>query len=313
MAALGSAIALHSAIGDDNSQWVHILPVGRVTGRDGRGPYELVDARSVMQSTREYHGRKLMLVDFEHQSMLTTRNGQPAPAAGWISALKAEPDGVWGLVTWTAHAAEQIRAKAYRYLSPVFSHDPKGVITRLRSVALTNTPNLELTALARSEETSMDETALNELRSLLGLAADADFASIRDAINGLKTSANSANPDPSRFVPIGDFERVVADANKLRQGVSHNEAVAHVERSIASGKVAPFLKDWAVSLCSVNKPAFDAFLDRTGPAFATMFTAQTARAHGPGDRQPALTDEEKTIAAALGLTEAQYVNGRAAD
>jgi phage I-like protein len=312
MAALGSSIAIQSAIGNDNTQWVHVLPAGRVFGSDGRGPYELADAEAVMQRSRQYHGKKQMVVDYEHQSINTAKNGKPAPAAGWISGLKAEKDGLWALVTWTAQAADLIRSKSYRYLSPVFNYQPDGKITMLKSVGLTNSPNLDLTALARSEDFSMNETELTELRALLGLSPGADFAPIRDAINALKTSVNASNPDPSQFVPIGDFERVVADANKLRQGVTVQAAETHVGDCIRSGKLAPFMRDWAIALCTTNKPAFDGFIERTGPAFVAM-TTQAQIAGQPGGRQSALTESEQAVCSTMGLTEEEFIKGRAAE
>jgi hypothetical protein len=36
-----------------------------------------------------------------------------------------------------------------------------------------------------------------------------------------------------------------------------------VADQIARGNLLPYLKDWGVSLCSVNKPAFDAFVGKT--------------------------------------------------
>jgi phage I-like protein len=312
-AAAGQSISLNSTVADDGRQWVHVLPAGTVSGRDGRGPYTLDNPQAMMSETRQYHGKKQMVVDFEHQSIHAKENGRPAPAAGWISGLQVKPDGIWALVNWTAETAEMIRAKAYRYVSPVFNHDSDGRITRLLNVALTNNPNLELTALARSEDLSMNDTELSAIRKALGLADTADFAAILGAITALQTSANNANPDPAKFVPIGDFERVVADANKLRQGITAQAADTHVSNCIKAGKLMPFMKDWGVSLCTVNLPAFDAFIERTGPAFTAMMSEQLpGGASPPGkDKASSLSDAEKLVCTNMGLTEDEFVNGRA--
>jgi phage I-like protein len=311
-AVCGASIVLPNAIGADNSQWVHVLPAGTVTGSDGRGPYTLSDPAAVMSETRRYHGKKQMVVDFEHQSINARQNGKPAPAAGWISGMQAKPDGIWALVNWTAQAAEMIRNKAYRYVSPVFNHDSQGRIGRLLNVALTNTPNLDMTALARSEDFSMNDEQLAALRQALGLSETADFAAVLAAITALQTSANSANPDPAKFVPIGDFERVVADANKLRQGISAQAAETHVGDCIKAGKLMPFMKDWALSLCSVNLPAFDAFIERTGPAFTAMMSTQLP--HGAiapgGGKASTLSEAERLVCANMGMTEEQFAAGR---
>lgn len=308
---LGTALALNSAVENDNSQWVHILPAGTVIGRDGRGPYRLSDPAALLAETRRYHGKKQMVVDFDHQTMFAQGNGKPAPASGWIDGLQARPNGIWAHVNWTVQAAQMIRNKAYRYVSPVFHHDREGNISRLVNVGLTNTPNLELTALARSEASLMNEHELAELRALLGLSAEADFAAARDAIETLKASSHSANPDPAKFVPIGDFERVVTDANKLRQGVTLQRAESHVSDCVRAGKLMPAMKDWAISLCTVNLPAFDAFIERTGPAFTQMMSSQLPHgANAPGGSATSLSDDEKAICKTMGLTEEEFIKGR---
>ena len=295
-----------SEIGEDNTQWVHILPAGRVVGRDGRGPWTLAKPEEVLAGTRQYHGRNRMVVDYEHQSVLAVKNGRPNPAAGWIVGLEARKNGIWAKTEWTAQAAQMIRDKLYRYVSPVFSHDGRGTIKRILNVALTNTPNLEMTALASWEMTM--ETEFQQLRDLLGLGADADFEAIRAAIVSLRTSANSAGAvDPAKYVPIGDFTRAVAEANELRQGVSKQAAETHVDAQIRAGKLVPHLRDWAVSLCSVSVTQFDQFIEKTGPAFSKLVTESHAR--GPGPKKGSagrLSEDQMAVCSAMGLTADEY-------
>jgi phage I-like protein len=40
-ATASAAIKLPSAVVAGNSQWIHVLPAGTVSGKDGRGPYTL--------------------------------------------------------------------------------------------------------------------------------------------------------------------------------------------------------------------------------------------------------------------------------
>ena len=76
-----------------------------------------------------------------------------APAAGWITALEAvEGEGIYATVEWTAKAAEFIKAKEYRYMSPViFISDDDRRAVKLASVALTNTPAMEALSLPVEE------------------------------------------------------------------------------------------------------------------------------------------------------------------
>ena len=86
-------------------QWVHLLPVGHVQGRDGRGPYIIDDPDAVILRTQERAGNTQLPIDYEHQTIVTAKNGQPAPAAGWIKGLQARADGIWGLAAWTDRAS----------------------------------------------------------------------------------------------------------------------------------------------------------------------------------------------------------------
>lgn len=285
-------------------QWVHLIPAGRVFGRDGRGPYVLTDPNAVITATRQYAGRKLVAIDYDHQIDHAAKNGQPAPAAGWIKGLQARQDGIWGLVEWTERATAALTSREYRYLSPVFTHTPDGKIISLLRASLTNNPNLELTALASAGGTMTDMT---ELCQLLGLPQDADISAITVAVRDLITAKHAANPDPARYVPIGDFERVTAELNKTNKGVSLQAAEIAVNSEIERGRLPPFLKDWGVSLCSVNKPAFDAFTAKTGGAVSRLFTAE-APGHPPSSRSATrLTDEQQAVCAALGHNEDDFL------
>jgi phage I-like protein len=150
-------VSLHSSeLGNDNKQWVHICPSGTIATRDGRGPYRFADSEAVIRASRAKSGRAKMLVDYEHQSFLGKHSGSPAIAAGWIVGMQARQDGIWALVEWTEKAAAHIKAREYRYLSPVLLHAPDGAVTRIDNVALTNSPNLnEMTALSRQERPAM--------------------------------------------------------------------------------------------------------------------------------------------------------------
>lgn len=293
-------VSLHDAA-PAREQWIHLLPAGTFMGRDGRGPYRVDDPVAVMTATREYHGKAQMPADYEHQIDHAPKNGKPAPAAGWIKGLEARADGIWGLVEWTSAAHRAIQAREYRYISPVFYHGRDGRVTRLARVALTNTPNLELKAL-NSAGDPMD--IIEELRQLLALPEDAEqsaiLAKIRSLIDG--PASGHAAIDPAKFVPIGDFERVVSELNQVKRGVTESEAKHAVEMMINGRKLPPFLRDWGISLCTVNKPAFDAFVDRVSPNIARLFEPSVASASPPDGGGSGLSDEEQAVCSAMNLT-----------
>lgn len=152
---------------------IRLLPAGRIATRllDGRGPFENPDADAVVAASRE--GSTDLVVDFEHQTQLAPRNGQPAPAAGWIKRLFARDGEVWAEVDWTERGAAALRSREYRYLSPVIEVDKAtGRVRRIITAALTNNPALDMPALLRAEpkEGLMD---LTKLKTALGLPATA--------------------------------------------------------------------------------------------------------------------------------------------
>ena len=313
--AILNSIDLPDALGLDNVQWVHVIPAGQSYSRDGRGPWQLANPHAVLAATKAYHRNTKMVVDYDHQTMFAAvpKVGGNAPAAGWVIATENRADGIWAKVEWTAAAAQKIRDKAYRYLSPVFRHLASGEIVSILNVALTNTPALELTALAAAE-TSMDlETQMAEIRRLLGLATDAAFTTVSAAISALltaQTAAASATPDPARFVPISDFTRVVQEANSLRQGVSLQSAETYVDQTIREGKLMPYMKDWAIGLCSANKPEFDRFIHTTGPALSALLGTILPNGHRSPGTKYALDESEMAICTNLGLTTEQFIAAR---
>ncbi|SMF42015.1 Mu-like prophage I protein [Tistlia consotensis] len=315
-----SVIALHATpTAKPYEQWVHLIPAGTFSGRDGRGPYRLTDAAAVIEAARRYAGTAQIPIDYDHALDKAAPEGRPAPAAGWIKGLQARADGIWGLVAWTERAAASIWAREYRYLSPVFRHRKDGTITNLLRAGLTNVPNLELTALASQQQRNGDpstmdmEEFMRQLRAALGLPDDADASAILAELKNAVTAAQSAAPDPAHYVPIGEFERLAAELNRVNQGVSVQAAEIAVDREITAGRLAPFLREWGVNLCSVNKPAFDGFMAKTGPAIRQLFEPGPATALPPKGWSPggsALDDTERAVCAALGHTPEEFTRNR---
>ncbi|MBI1493222.1 phage protease [Halocynthiibacter styelae] len=101
-----------------------------------------------------------------------------------------------GQVKWNTRGEELLRARSYRYLSPVFSAAKRtGAVSRMVSAGLTNNPNLDLIALnrdgAEQENDLMDKTVLEAL----GVNSDGTPAQAVAAITALKEAETTAlNP-----------------------------------------------------------------------------------------------------------------------
>jgi phage I-like protein len=180
---------------------VRLIPAGEFDAPrgafSGSGPWRLPEAAARRVMMRAAARSTHIPIDYEHQTLMVERNGQPAPAAGWVDPATltwradGEEPGLYGHVRWTERAAAAIAGDEYRYLSPVFPYDPEtGEVLDLLHLALTNTPAIdsgEITARAAARmsiiESQEDDTVKREqLIELLGLAADATDEQITAAL-----------------------------------------------------------------------------------------------------------------------------------
>lgn len=106
-------------------------------------------------------------IDFDHLSM-EPKQPLDGKAAGWLKRveLRAEGEDLWGEVSWTDEAAELIKNRAYRFVSPSFvkdhTHkDGRKIGTTLLAAAITNHPFLEgMKALTLYNFSAMGDLAL---------------------------------------------------------------------------------------------------------------------------------------------------------
>lgn len=134
--------------------WFHIAPLGEFPGHTGGEKPErvlqVIDAAAVAglknrfdEAAKAAHFPGL-LVDFDHFS---TDTGKPSEAAGWITALENRADGLWAQIRFSDVGEAAVRGGRYRLVSPVWDYERIGNgrvrPTILRSVALTNDPNLK--------------------------------------------------------------------------------------------------------------------------------------------------------------------------
>lgn len=294
--------ALHSELaGGPVPTALRLLPSGTFGASDGRpqGPWQLTDAdgqRLVAEMAARQSDR---YIDYEHATLLAKQTGQPAPAAGWFSALEWRPgDGLWAVgIEWTAAAAERIAAREYRYISPLFSYDAaSGRVLQLLGASLTNDPGLDgltdLAALAAQSllsnptENRMSET-LKKFLMALGLAETADEAAALAAVQALQTNVSALTAqvgsatDPAKYVPIATLSALQAEHGQLQGQLSALTAkvqAAEVEKVIeagkAAGKILPALEGWARDYAAQNLAGFSTYLAQT-PVVVTPGSTQT--------------------------------------
>ncbi len=329
------ATPARSGTGAAAPDWIELLPAGRFSGRDGRGPFQVQDPAAVIAATRALAMAAGLPIDYDHATDFGAPEGRPAPAAGWIVAFAVRAGAVWGRVEWTARAEKAISAREYRYVSPVFQFDPaSGRVTRLLRAGLTNNPNLYLTAIAAAAiraanpEESMMEEFLNKLREILGLDPDAAPGDVLGAVsdlaakggdgaaNGDAAAANVRELDPARFVAIAEFQKALTELNAMRAERARERAAAAVDEATRAGKLVPAQREWAIAYCAADPAGFSSFVARQ-PAIlgaASGFDGEPQMASGAVAARAALGATELAICSQLGVSAADFTrrkNGRA--
>lgn len=317
------SLALNFTHGGNVPEWIEVLPAGpQISGRDGRN-WLLDDPLAVIANS------ELPLhVDYEHASEVRAPKGEEAPAAGWIDKLEVRDGRIWAHVDWTPRASAMIAEREYRFISPTFWFDSNtGRIVGLVSVALTNRPNLTMTALnarddehqePKNQETKMDKEQLKALCKKLGLQEEASATAILSAVDTLiddKTKATNAAQTPplEKFVPRADYDKIKGDLDTANNAIKaateakrETEITSAVDEAVKAGKVTPASRDYYLAQCRKDGglEEFKTFV-AAAPVLTGVSDLDTRRASNTsGDRQ--LTDAEKAVCAAMGLTEEAF-------
>ena len=326
--------ALNQTLPDDGSvpEWLELIPAGpRVQGVDGRawtfGPEEIA---TVMREFAAHLGE--LVTDWEHASEHRAPKGEEAPAAGWIKQIEPRDGALWGRVEWTERAANQIAAREYRYISPVFLYtaDDARRIQRLTSVGLTNVPNFALKALNQEDPTPAADdggtptdpelgdvsTMDKELLKRLGLPEDATAEQVTAAVDGLKgeleTAQNRAQHTPSldKFVPRSDYDTVMARATNAEQQLStfqqqqqEGEIEKALNQALEAGKITPSTVEYHKAQCRTEGglDRFKAFAE-AAPEVAGD-TGLDGKTPPSGGNEKALNAEMRSISAQFGNSE----------
>lgn len=314
----------------DPPEWIDLMPVGALSARDGRS-WTNDRPRDVLAATRARAGSADLVIDYEHQTDHAAANGRSAPAAGWMRELALAGDMIRARVDWTPKAAAALKDREYRYISPVFHHEKGrgGRVRRILRAALTNTPALDLPALARDQGGNMPEW-MKALLAELGLAEDADESAVKAALAKLKEDgslkaiakavgleetatleevAAKVKPAGGEFVPRAEFDRVAGELSDLRTSTAADKAAAAVDDAIAAGKIAPAQKDWATSYAKEDLDGFGKFVD-AAPAIVTPGTTGQPSPGASLDPSAELTEEEVALCADLGVSEEAYKKSR---
>lgn len=325
---------------------IQLLPMGKITPRDGRGPWFLADeahAQEVIAATIATSGKTDLMVDYDHQSVFAVGpdKGGRAEAAGWISpaSLHVRPDGIWASVSWNAAAAAKLAERAYRYVSPYFgSNKATGRITRILNAGLVNQPAItELLAAASIQNPDIpneeDPSMLKVIAGKLKLADTATEAEITAAIDALQLQADRGESVSAAAVALGlkpeaTGEELVTAATAAKSGRAPDLAqyVPIETYNAANSRLNDFLDKRAIELVDaasaqgkIPPTNRDWAIDqarRDEAAFAAFVANQPTvidpkaadpKIKVPGGK-PGLTQEQKNVCATMGWDEATFAS-----
>ena len=170
---------------------VQLCPFGEYQGSQRM---QVCDRQAFEQVIADWQGggEKEILMDFEHKSEVD-RIDSDTRAAAWISNLAIDDErGLVGDLKFTDEGADAVSNRRLRFLSPVWPLDDEGRPTHLKSVALTNTPNIPVAPVlnkAQPGEVNVEDTKENEnmdkIKEALGLAPEASEEDVLNAVTAL--------------------------------------------------------------------------------------------------------------------------------
>lgn len=165
-----------------------------------------------------------------------------------------------------------------------------------------------LTKDAKSEAIATAvQSAFADRKKIAIAAGKNEDASVDEIVTVLASAHTAAAPDPTKFVPIEQVSAMQADLNLLKEKDASKDAEVAVGAAIRDGKIAPALKDWALSMHRTDPKKFEEFV---GKAPVLTSAQRTATANPPENGKPTLSDAEVAVMRQMGLSEKQMLDAR---
>jgi phage I-like protein len=245
-------------------------------------------------------------------------------AAAWFHPSVKDGAIMASGIDWTADAAERLRSKKYRYLSPAFNHDEEGRVLEIVGAALTNIPATKhMDAImasrfgGRAAGDVEDDMEPKLFLALLGLKTDAGQDEVTRAITALKDDRTALLTMTGETTFAGALGKVQTYKTAAEQGVLASQQVAQltaevvalkadknktalatmIDGAIREGKLAPALKEWA----STQTPEqLSAYLKNAPKVIPTGQVQDPGQQNAPGP--VTLSQEQLAVAAQMGLS-----------
>jgi len=317
---------------------IQLTPAGSFSAKDGRphvaGQWFITDETAPKILAKLKARQDQMVIDYEHQTLNAEKNGQPAPAAGWINGADIEwrsGEGFFVTPEWTDAAKSKIDTKEYKYFSPVMVFNKlTGEVYDIIMGAITNYAAIdgmdELQAQAAAKFSfqlitqPQEENSMNaeQIRALLGLEKDASDEQVQVALTALVkkdkdsevaiAAAKAETPDDAMAI----IKSMQTDLAALTAKNDSDEVNAIVETALSDGKLLPVQKDWATSLGQTDMVALKGFIDKA-PKIAALNGDQTKGKTPEGEEGNELNDTDLAVCKGMGIDPEDYKKTLAED
>lgn len=333
--------------------WAQLFPAGHFNAVDGR-PFDVPSRQWFLDSALAEqlidgvrHLKNDRVIDYEHQTLLTEENGQPAIAAGWFNADEMqwrEGDGLYIKPRWTDKARAHIQADEYLYLSAVAPYDvASGEIRGLQMAALTNFPGIDglkrVTALKQqftppthttAQEIAMDEWLI-QLLAQLGIEVSQEATSVSaeqgqqalEALSSLQQCLGEAEKskddkgeavlkavDLTQYVPKAVYDATLEEIAELKGKTDQHSVQQVIEAALDDGRAFAREEDYLKQFGAQQGVAALTLMLQNRPAIAALKGQQSREVTPPQAKADTLNAEERAVLKACGFNEADFLKQR---
>lgn len=297
---------------------VQVFAPGRTETTKGPMVWTERSARSVLGRMAAL-GRDKLNWDYGHGQLGAVQTSETSASAGWFEVEASVEAGLWARnIEWTPRAQRGLGEKEWRYFSPAVIVDAEtDEILEIINIALTNIPaTIGQKPLVASIDTpdegpnpkdsDMDATLVKLLGAMQAQdaeAAEAKFVALSTECDGLKAERQEL------LSATKDLQEKLTEAEGKLEAVAKDQAQrelsAFVDELCKAKKLQPSLRKWALS------QSLESLKDYAEGATPAM---EEGAVEAPSNDNTirTLSDSEKAILKATGVSEESYIKARGA-
>ena len=251
-------------------EWIKLTPKGAAKTRDGR-TFTFDPARLAARFKADGVD---IAVDLNHSTVLLGGKGEKPDIMGYVKAVEARDDGVWGRIDWLDPIDAKKQIRSHRYVSPSIHPDEHGDVKWLHSIGLVPAPALgnmgalahahpqqDVTmkkiaqALGLADDATEDacvaaigvRPALKPLAAAAGLPDTADAAQLLSAVTSLRAGGNGLVTELQ-----GKVTTLSAEVNATRKTMRDRDVAELLDGALRDKKIVPAQRASYVAMCATD-------------------------------------------------------------